>query len=96
MGQITGPLLVFAIALAIWYVLFIFPQQRRAREHQDVLAAVKPGDEVVTYGGIFAVVKVVKNDWFILTVADGVDIKVAKEAVVMRRDAEEAGDGETV
>ncbi len=48
---------------------------------------VKAGDEVVTYGGIFAVVKDVEENWFIVTVADGVDIKVAKEAVVMRREA---------
>ena len=86
MGQYISPFLVFVVALAIWYVLFIFPQQKRARDHQSVLAAVKPGDEIVTYGGIFAVVKEVRDDWFIVTVSDGVDIKVAKEAVVMRRD----------
>lgn len=95
MGQFAGPVLVFLIAIAIWYVLFIFPQQKRAREHQDILGAVKPGDEVVTYGGIFAVVKEVRDDWFILTVSDGVDIKVAREAVVMRRDPEGEDDGQT-
>lgn len=96
MGQLAGPVVVFAVALAIWYVLFIFPQQKRAREHQDVLKAVKPGDEVVTYGGIFAVVKEVQEDWFILTVSEGVDLKVAREAVVMRRSPEEEDDGATV
>ncbi len=100
MQQFLGPLVFFAVALGIYYIIFIFPQQKQSRERRDIIAAVKPGDEIVTYGGIFGVVKDVEENWVILTIADGVDIKAAKEAIVMRREPdsdkakEEAGDGE--
>jgi preprotein translocase subunit YajC len=94
MNAIFGPLIFFAIALLAWYVIFVFPQQKQSRERRAVMDAVKAGDEVVTYGGIFAIVKRVEDDWFILTVAKDTDIKVAKEAVVMRRDASEKGDAD--
>ncbi|MFA5866465.1 MAG: preprotein translocase subunit YajC [Actinomycetota bacterium] len=99
MQQILGPLIFFAVALGIYYALFIFPQQKQSRERREVIAAIQPGDEIVTYGGIFGVVKEVEENWVILTIADGVDIKAAKEAIVMRRepdsgeDKKEAGDG---
>ncbi len=93
MASILGPVAFFAIAIIAWYVIFIWPQQKRARERQAVLKALKPGDEVVTYGGIFAVVKEIEDDWVIINVAKGVDIKVAKEAVVMRRDAKDLEQG---
>ncbi len=103
MQQFIGPLLFFAVALAIYYAVFIFPQQKQSKERRDVIASLEPGDEVVTYGGIFAVVKEIQDNWVILTIAKGVDIKAAKEAVVMRRpagseedavkDEKEAGDG---
>jgi preprotein translocase subunit YajC len=94
MNAALGPLLFFVFAVVIWYVLFVFPQQRQARERRAVIESVNPGDEVVTYGGIFGVIKEVQEDWFIVTIADGVDIKTAKEAVVMRREpgAEPAGE----
>jgi preprotein translocase subunit YajC len=99
MQQYLGPLIFFAVALAIYYTLFIFPQQKQSRERREVIEAMRPGDEVVTYGGLFGVIKEVEENWVILTIAKGVDIKAAKEAVVMRRepgretDAKEAGDG---
>ncbi len=99
MQQFIGPLIFFAVALGIYYAIFIFPQQKQSRERRDVIAAIQPGDEVVTYGGIFGVVKEVEDNWVILTIAKGVDIKAAKEAVVMRRPAgsdeekKENGDG---
>lgn len=89
MPQFFGPLIFFVVALAIYYVIFIFPQQKQAKERQAVIKALEPGDEVVTYGGIFGVVKSIEENWVILTVADGVDIKAAKEAVVMRRPPED-------
>ncbi len=94
MSGIVGPLVFLAIATIAWYVLFVFPQQRQARERRDVIDSVKIGDEIITYGGIFGVVKEVKEDWFIITISAGVDIKTAKEAVVMRRDAG-SSDGST-
>lgn len=82
-----SPFIFVAIAVIAWYVLIILPQQKKSKERRAVIDALKPGDEVVTYGGIFATVKKVEENWVIVTVAKGVDIKVAKEAVVMRRDA---------
>jgi preprotein translocase subunit YajC len=95
MPQFVGPLVFFCVALAIYYVVFIFPQQKQARERQAVIKSIEPGDEVVTYGGIFGFVKKVEENWVILTIAKGVDIKAAKEAVVMRRQAENQAEKQT-
>lgn len=81
-----GPFVFFAIAILVWYALFIFPQQKKSKERKAVIDALKTGDEIVTYGGIFAVVKDIQENWVIVTVADGVDMKIAKEAIVMRRE----------
>lgn len=81
-----GPFVFFAIAILVWYAFFIFPQQKKSKERKAVIDALKAGDEIVTYGGIFAVIKDIQENWVIVTVADGVDMKIAKEAIVMRRE----------
>jgi len=75
--------LPLAAILLIFYFLLIRPQQRRAREHQSMLKAIKKGDKVVTSGGIVAVVyKNVETDPFILAeIAEGVRVKIKRETI---------------
>ncbi|MDQ6910870.1 MAG: preprotein translocase subunit YajC, partial [Actinomycetota bacterium] len=44
------------------WLLLIRPQQRRVRQHQAVVAAIKPGDEVITAGGLHGTVTDVEDD----------------------------------
>jgi len=67
--------------LAIFYFLLIRPQQKRQKETQKMIAALKNGDRVLTSSGIYATISGVKDDTFILKIADNVKIEVLKSAV---------------
>ena len=83
----TG-LLPFLFLGVIFYFLGIRPQQKRQREARELAASVKPGDEIVTTGGILGRVHSIKEKTFLLTVAEGrleMDKSVIGQ-VVRRRD----------
>jgi preprotein translocase subunit YajC len=65
----------------IFYVLMIRPQQRRVKEHQTAIAAIKRGDEVVTGGGIRGKVTKVSEDEAEVEVAQGVRVRVVKSTI---------------
>lgn len=67
--------------LLIMYFFMIRPQQKRAREHQAFLSALKAGDEVVTSGGIIGRVKSVAEGFVSVEVAGNTVIKVLKSAI---------------
>lgn len=69
------------LIFAIFWVLMIRPQQRRVREHQAAIAAVKKGDEVITGGGIRGRVTKVSDDEAEVEIAQGVRIRVIKSTI---------------
>jgi preprotein translocase subunit YajC len=71
----------FVIIFAIFYVLWIRPQQRRVKEHQATIMAVKKGDEVVTAGGIRGKVTKVSDDEAEVEIATGVKVRVVKSTL---------------
>ena len=69
----------FLIGLVvIFYFMLIRPQQKRAKEHQAMLAKLATGDEVVTSGGILGRITDVGDTFITMEVADGVRIRVQK------------------
>ncbi|HJR82355.1 MAG TPA: preprotein translocase subunit YajC [Sphingomicrobium sp.] len=88
--QIFPLLLIFVI----FYFLLIRPQQKRAREHGQAIAAVKKGDEVVTGGGIRGKVTKVTDDEAEVEIAQGVRIRVVKGTIsqVLTKNAKPAND----
>lgn len=79
-----GPLIVLAVTFLLLWVLFILPQQRRVRAHHALVAAIEPGDEVVLSAGIFGRVLELGPDEMTLEVAPGVELRVARQAVLRR------------
>lgn len=73
------------ILFVIFYFLLIRPQQKRAKEHKQMLSAIQKGDNVITSGGIHGKVASVNEDSITLEIADGVKVKVSKEAVTVRK-----------
>ena len=65
----------------IFYLLMIRPQQRRVKQHQAAIAAVKKGDEVVTGGGIRGRVTKVSDDEAEVEIAQGVKVQVVKSTL---------------
>ena len=66
-------LLPFILIFVIMYFLILRPQQRRAKQHQDMVKNVRRGDTVITTGGLIAkVTKVVDDDKIEIDLGDGV------------------------
>ena len=78
----------------IFYMLMIRPQQKRLKEHQAQIAAVKKGDEVVTAGGIRGRVTKVGDDEAEVEIAQGVKVRVVKGTLsqVLTNSAKPAND----
>ena len=79
----------FLIGLAPWlavfvifYVLMIRPQQKRVKDHQAAVSAIKKGDEIVTAGGIRArVSRIVDDNEAEVEIAQGVKVRVVKSTI---------------
>lgn len=67
--------------LLIFYFLLIRPQQKRQKETQKMIGALKNGDRVLMSAGIYGTVAGVKDDTFIIKIADNVKVEVTKSAV---------------
>lgn len=79
-----GPLLALLITFGLMWVLLILPQQRRMRQHQEVIASLQVGDEVVTAGGVYGTITSVDEDTLAVEVAPGVVLRVLRNAVSQR------------
>lgn len=81
-GGGMGMTLIMMIAIiAVFYFFMIRPQQKKQKDLQKTREALKPGDKVVTAGGIHGRIKEVGDTYFLIEVADGVKIKVEKGSV---------------
>jgi preprotein translocase subunit YajC len=85
-----APLLVLILLFFVMYTVMIRPQQRRAREHQALIAAVQVGDEVMTTAGIFGTVTAVEGDTISVEISPGVVMRVARAAIGRRLNQEAA------
>lgn len=69
--------------IAIFYFLLWRPQQKRAKEHRNLIDNLAKGDEVATSGGVMGRITKVADDVVTMEIADGVQILVQKPAVAM-------------
>lgn len=77
-----GPLPMMLIVGVMFYFLFIRPQQKQAKERENLLKELKEGDKVVLVSGVYATVaKVEADDIVRLQIAEGVTIKAGRSAV---------------
>ncbi|MCE9672790.1 preprotein translocase subunit YajC [Myxococcus stipitatus] len=67
--------------VAIMYFVMIRPQQKQMKEHRNLLASLKKGDEVVTAGGILGKIHLVEERAVLVEVASGVRIRVLKTSI---------------
>jgi len=70
------------LIMVIFYFLLIRPQQKRVKEHRNVIEALKKGDKVITGGGFYGVVTDVKEDFMKVEIAEGVRVKVKRDTIV--------------
>ena len=70
------------LIFVIFYFFLIRPQQKRVKEHKEMVKNLKRGDEVITSGGIIGVVeRVLEDDRIELNVSEGVKVQVIKNTI---------------
>lgn len=80
-------LLPMIVLLAAMYFLLFAPQRKKQKEHQKLLTEIKVGDKVITNAGIFGAITSVKEDRFVLQIADNTKIEIAKPSIQGRSDS---------
>jgi len=84
-GSLIVSFLPMIIIFLIFFLLVIRPQQKRQRQAQadrdQMLKAIKPGDKVITTGGIYGTIVAVKEDTVQLRIAQSVSIEVLRSSI---------------
>lgn len=83
-GGSIGGLILPVIMIAVFYLLLIRPQQRKAKRQAALISSVSTGDRVVTIGGLHATVVSLDDETMRLEIAPGVTITMARGAIARR------------
>ena len=79
--SLFGAMIPFILVFAIFYLLIIRPSRTKQKKHQEMVEQLKPGNKVLTSGGIYGTVMGVQKDRIELKVASNVKIDISKNAV---------------
>ncbi|MEJ2061163.1 MAG: preprotein translocase subunit YajC [Gammaproteobacteria bacterium] len=74
-------LIMIVIFFALMYFMLIRPQQKRAKEHRQMVEGLSKGDEIATNGGLVGKITNVGDNFLTLEIGTGVEIKVQRQAV---------------
>jgi preprotein translocase subunit YajC len=74
-------ILMMVVIVAIFYFFMIRPQQKKQKEIKKSREAMKPGDRVVTAGGIYGKIKEIGDTYMLVEISDGVRIRIDKASV---------------
>ena len=81
------------LIFAIMYFLLIRPQQKKVKEHQAMVAALRRGDEIVTQGGLIGKITKVKDDPEVeVELSQGVKVRVVRPTISQVRSKTEPAD----
>ena len=80
-ASLIGTLIPFVLIIVIFYFFLIRPQNKKQKETEKMLSALKKGDKIVTIGGIHGTISSVKEQTVIVKVDDGCKIEFNRSAV---------------
>lgn len=80
LGPYTG-ILWMVVIFAIFYFILIRPQQQQQKKRREMLSSLQKGDRVVSIGGIYGVIKELREDMVTLRVADNVNIRFSRGGI---------------
>jgi preprotein translocase subunit YajC len=80
-GSLISTLIMFTLIIAIFYFMILRPQQKRQKERQKMLEAVKKGDKVVTTGGLHGTVAGLDEKTVLVQVAENMKLKFDRSAI---------------
>ena len=80
-----GSVSMVAIFILIFYFFIIRPQRKKQKQQETLLSSITRGDQIITIGGFFGTVRDVRDDSFMIEIADGVKARILKSAVQTKR-----------
>jgi len=81
-------LIPLVLIMVIFYFLLIRPQQKKLKEHRNLVDELKKGDSILTGGGLYGRVINVKDDVLQIEIAEGVRVKVKRDTIAGIADIE--------
>jgi len=84
-GGLANALILPIAFIAIFYFLLIRPQQKRAKQHREFLAALEKGDDVITSGGLHGKVTGLTDKVVTLEIAPNIRVKVERANIAGRK-----------
>ncbi|MBW1680825.1 MAG: preprotein translocase subunit YajC [Deltaproteobacteria bacterium] len=90
-----GAFIPLILMFAIFYFLLIRPQQKKAKQHKEMISAIKKGDRVVSSGGLHGTVTGVTDEVVTMEIAPKVRVKVSRGSIagVTRKDTPSGPNG---
>jgi preprotein translocase subunit YajC len=76
-----GFLIVIVVLFFLFWLFIVRPQRRQAAEQRELIASLQPGDEIVSAGGLYGVVREIDGDELRVEIADGLVVRMARGAV---------------
>lgn len=80
---------LLVILVALMYFTVVKPQKKMKKQREEMLASLKVGDKVVTIGGVYGKITVLKEATMKLEVAPNIELKMQREAVSYQQEEEE-------
>ena len=81
-GSGIGQFIPLILIFVIFYFFLIRPQQKRVKDHKNMVAQLKRGDQVITSGGIVGrIERILEDDKVELTISENVNVKVVKSTI---------------
>ena len=81
-GDIFNMMIPLVLIFVLMYFLMLWPQQKKVKEHQELIKNLRRGDTVVTSGGLVGkVTKVVDEEQIEVEIADGVRVRQVRQMV---------------
>ena len=77
----TFSLIMIAAIFILFYFMLIRPQNKRAKEHRELVGKLKKGDEIITSGGMLAKVSSLDDQYIKASIAEGVEVSLQRSAV---------------
>jgi len=76
-----GAVIVIILLLGLFWLVLVRPQRRQAAQQRELIESLEPGDEIVSAGGLYGVIKSIDGDELHVEIADGLVVRMAKGAV---------------
>ncbi len=80
-APVLGTVLQILLIFIVFYLLLIRPQQKKMKQREAELKAIKVGDKLITAGGIYATVRAIDGDDLTLEISKGVEVKAHRYTI---------------